>query len=195
MLTSNKHAYARMRGAVLEVRVPKHLTPLEREKVVAVLLKKHARVPRQESLFQQMRAQGIVTFAWGETLAIPQAMQKCTETTFRRWLLSQARTRAHEQVLADLRAFTVLAEPKRPLRHVLIRDLTARWGSCSHGGDIIISLATLLLPYTLYAYVCAHEVAHLTHMDHSPRFWHHLQGLVPQSRERRAELRSYHLSS
>ena len=43
-------------------------------------------------------------------------------------------------------------------------------GRCYGDGRIKISSALLFLPRELAEYIVAHELAHLTHMDHSPRF-------------------------
>ena len=56
-------------------------------------------------------------------------------------------------------------------RRVTIRDQKTRWGSCSAGGDLSYSWRLILTPDYVLDYVAAHEVAHLRHLDHSPRFW------------------------
>lgn len=43
-------------------------------------------------------------------------------------------------------------------------------GSCSSRRDIKISSACMFLPPDLRDYIICHELAHLTHFDHSPRF-------------------------
>ncbi|MCI9285062.1 MAG: M48 family metallopeptidase [Muribaculaceae bacterium] len=43
-------------------------------------------------------------------------------------------------------------------------------GHCSRRGDIAISSICLFLPWELRDYIICHELAHLTHMDHSSRF-------------------------
>lgn len=52
-----------------------------------------------------------------------------------------------------------------------LRDTKGRWGSCSSAGRLMFSWRLALAPPQVLDYVAAHEVAHLTHMDHSPRFW------------------------
>ena len=44
-------------------------------------------------------------------------------------------------------------------------------------------------PLALIDYVAAHELAHLVHLDHSPRFWAQVAALCPDALARRAELR------
>ena len=45
-----------------------------------------------------------------------------------------------------------------------------RWGSCSTGGTIRLNWRLVMAPDFVRRSVVAHEVAHLVHMDHSPRF-------------------------
>lgn len=56
-------------------------------------------------------------------------------------------------------------------RRITIRDQRSRWGSCSATGDLSYSWRLILAPDYVLDYVAAHEVAHLRHLDHSPRFW------------------------
>jgi predicted metal-dependent hydrolase len=59
---------------------------------------------------------------------------------------------------------------RRPGR-ISIRDTQSRWGSCSSDGDISFSWRLILAPEPVLDYVVAHEVSHLVHLDHGPRFW------------------------
>lgn len=194
ILTDNKHLYARVEGGVLEVRVPRWLPVHQREELVERLLRKTMRRYKGPGLFAQIRASGEVHWAWGEVWPLDARHLALPEKEFRRWLLEEARIRWKDQVHAELRGFAVQMGVKRPLRRVGIRDLRSRWGSCSAEGDIAISLATLLLPYPLFAYVCAHEVAHLTHLSHAPAFWRHLETVMPDAVARRRELHTHHIS-
>ncbi|MDP2253506.1 MAG: M48 family metallopeptidase, partial [Thiobacillus sp.] len=45
-------------------------------------------------------------------------------------------------------------------------------------------------PLALIDYVAAHELSHLIHLDHSPRFWAQVAELCPDASARRAELRT-----
>jgi hypothetical protein len=56
-------------------------------------------------------------------------------------------------------------------RSLTIRDQKSRWGSCSSAGDLSYSWRLILAPAHVLDYVAAHEVAHLKHMNHGPRFW------------------------
>ncbi len=63
---------------------------------------------------------------------------------------------------------------------ISIRDSSTRWGSCSSRGTLSFSWRLVLTPLSVAQYVCAHEVSHLRHMDHSPLFWKLVEELCPQ---------------
>jgi predicted metal-dependent hydrolase len=54
---------------------------------------------------------------------------------------------------------------------ITFRDTSSRWGSCTHDGRLSFSWRLIMAPMETIDYVVAHEVAHLTHFDHSPKFW------------------------
>jgi predicted metal-dependent hydrolase len=81
----------------------------------------------------------------------------------------------------------------RPTR-ITVRSQKTRWGSCSVRGTISLNWRLMLLPSVLADYVLAHELCHLRHLDHSPRFWALLSTLMPDYRERRFALRKVNAS-
>ncbi|MFN7662331.1 MAG: M48 family metallopeptidase [Alphaproteobacteria bacterium] len=72
---------------------------------------------------------------------------------------------------------------------VSIRDGHSRWGSCSSSGTLSYSWRLGLAPLEVAKYVCAHEVAHLKEMNHSPRFWALVAQLDPDYKKHRAWLK------
>ena len=75
----------------------------------------------------------------------------------------------------------------RPSR-VTIRGQRSRWGSCSGRGTLSLNWRLMMVPSALADYVVVHELCHLRHMDHSPRFWEMVGEVVPDYRERRRSL-------
>ena len=73
---------------------------------------------------------------------------------------------------------------------VRLSHARTRWGSCSSASGIRLHWRLIHLPPALIDYVVAHEVAHLIEMNHSPRFWSVVEGLYPDWRGARAQLRS-----
>lgn len=65
---------------------------------------------------------------------------------------------------------TLAARADLPLAGVSVGDPRSRWGSCSAGKRIRYSWRLMMMPDFVRESVVAHEVAHLRHLDHSPRF-------------------------
>jgi predicted metal-dependent hydrolase len=79
----------------------------------------------------------------------------------------------------------------RPYRAIVLRDTRSRWGSCTSDGRLMFSWRLAMAPPAVLDYVAAHEVAHLLHMDHSPRFWAAVAGLMPDYARHREWLRRH----
>lgn len=52
-----------------------------------------------------------------------------------------------------------------------LRDTRSRWGSCTTTGRIMLNWRLIMAPVIVRDYVVIHELAHLTHFDHSAAFW------------------------
>ena len=81
----------------------------------------------------------------------------------------------------------------RPASVRWVTNQTARWGSCSYySGDIRLSHRLRMVPEWVLDSVLVHEVAHLTHADHSAAF-HKLAGGYPRHKEAGIFLAGYGL--
>jgi Protein of unknown function DUF45 len=81
----------------------------------------------------------------------------------------------------------------RPVSVRWVTNQTARWGSCSYySGHIRLSHRLRAVPEWVLDSVLVHEVAHLTHADHSPAF-HKLAGAYPRHKEAGVFLAGYGL--
>lgn len=93
---------------------------------------------------------------------------------------------AKRQFAEWARAFAAQLNVK--VTRVTVRDTTSRWGSCTRDGHISLSWRLILAPRDVAAYVVAHEVAHLRHMNHSAAFWRTVNSLVDDMKKPRAWL-------
>ena len=64
-----------------------------------------------------------------------------------------------------------------------------RWGSAGSDGHIRLNWRLIHLPLAQIDYVVVHELAHLREMNHGPKFWDTVGGVMPDYRERRQQLR------
>ena len=66
-------------------------------------------------------------------------------------------------------------------RRVTVKDTRSRWGSCAANRNLGFSWRLVMAPRFVQDYVAAHEVAHLRHMNHGPRFWALVADLTPHT--------------
>ena len=99
-------------------------------------------------------------------------------TRLRRWILQEAK--------ADLtrRATDVANTNNLTIKQLRFGDPRSRWGSCSSDGRISLSWRLIMAPDDVRHYVVVHELAHLTHMNHSPAFWQEVTRLGGDIRHR-----------
>jgi len=77
---------------------------------------------------------------------------------------------------------------------VRINNSKTRWGSCSGGKKINLSLSLMQLPWHLIDYVLLHELCHTVEMNHSDRFWALMDRVTAnQAKKLRKELKQYHI--
>ena len=84
--------------------------------------------------------------------------------------------------LSELSHFKAEQLGKR-IHRITLRDTQSRWGSCSSTRNLMFSWRLIFAPYEVLDYVVSHEVAHLRHMNHSPRFWECVESICPDYTE------------
>lgn len=78
-------------------------------------------------------------------------------------------------------------------RRLALSNAATRWGSANSNGSIRLHWRLIQLAPALLDYVVVHELAHLKHMDHSPRFWALLGGVLPDCAATRRQLQAQSL--
>ncbi|EDZ66108.1 conserved hypothetical protein [Nitrosococcus oceani AFC27] len=103
--------------------------------------------------------------------------------TLQRWLTEQAHL--------HLPPWLETVSKEISLKHfkTIIRGQRTRWASCSQRQTISLNHKLLFLPPHLVRYVFLHELVHLVHFNHSPRFWTLLTHFESNCRSLDQELR------
>lgn len=73
---------------------------------------------------------------------------------------------------------------------VALTSAKTRWGSCNHKGEIRLHWRLMQACPATIDYVVAHELSHILEMNHSPRFWAHVERVFPNWKPVRARLKS-----
>ena len=61
-----------------------------------------------------------------------------------------------------------------------LKDQKTRWGSCSGLGNLNLNWRIIMAPEEVINYLIIHELAHLTHPNHSERFWQRVAAFMPE---------------
>ena len=103
-----------------------------------------------------------------------------------KWYRAEAQKRFCDRVplLADLVGKSVA--------NITIRSQKTRWGSCSSRTTISLNWRLIMAPDLVSDYVIYHELAHLTQMNHSARFWRLVEDYYPNYQEAERWLDEHH---
>jgi predicted metal-dependent hydrolase len=67
-------------------------------------------------------------------------------------------------------------------RKIRLNSARTRWGSCGPQGNLSFNWRLIQAPTEVLDYVVVHELAHLTELNHSPRFWARVAAFCPEYR-------------
>ena len=131
--------------------------------------------------------QGTLAFDAGQAaLALPLPLQADPQQIKDRvqgWLQGEAKRLFGERLAIYAEKLGV------SYRAYALSSAATRWGSCSSDGKIRLNWRLIHFPLSIIDYVVAHELAHIRHKNHSPRFWAFLAQTMPDVRDRRKILR------
>lgn len=99
------------------------------------------------------------------------------------WLKKRAKAKFKKRM--DLWAKKLGVDYKK----LLVTDPARQWGSCGPDNVVRLNWRLVMAPLGLLDYVIAHELAHIKHKNHSPRFWNFLGRAMPDYAARRKRLR------
>lgn len=74
---------------------------------------------------------------------------------------------------------------------IRVKGQKTLWGSCNPAGDLNFNRRLTMAPPEVLDYVVIHELAHRLEMNHSRRFWAHVEKHCPDHRVHRRWLRKH----
>jgi predicted metal-dependent hydrolase len=99
------------------------------------------------------------------------------------WIKKRARTKLKKRL--DFWAERLGVRYKK----LVVTNPEQRWGSCSVDNIVRLNWRLMMAPLQILDYVVAHELCHIRHKNHSPRFWGFLAEAMPDYQMRRRALR------
>lgn len=99
------------------------------------------------------------------------------------WYKKQAR-----QILKERSEFWA-AQMGSKYRSLKITSPTRQWGSCSARNDIRLNWRVMMAAPEVIDYLIVHELAHITHKNHSSRFWNCVGQFIPDYKARQQVLK------
>lgn len=112
------------------------------------------------------------------TVTAPEHAPSTVKSALDAWYRQRAR-----ELFADRLA--AVAAPLRwvkQLPQTRLQFMTVQWGSCSPGGRITLNPLLVKAPRECIDYVLLHELCHLLHHNHSPKFYKTLDRHMPHWR-------------
>lgn len=138
------------------------------------------------STFQDDFHSVVVRETSAATLAVHGATEQAaaSQVAFKHWLTRKGK----EYLIPWLKRVS----DQTGLRYsaVSIKQQETRWGSCSARRLISLNARLLFLPAELVTYVLVHELCHITHLNHSPKFWRLVESHLPEYRQSDQQLRN-----
>lgn len=110
---------------------------------------------------------------------------ECLEKAVEEWYREQALSIIEKRV--DVFSSIIGKSPRR----IRVKTQKTRWGSCSNLGNVNFNWRLVMAPEPIVDYVVVHELCHLVHLNHSRDFWHLVESVLPDYRERINWLKQY----
>lgn len=147
----------------------------------------HLYLGRQYRLkFAEGERENVVRTRSHLVVAAPNRLARAeTERVVGAWYRRQAR-----EIFAAIldKCFPALARRGLLRPRIEVRAMVRRWGSLSKKGRMTLNVNLLKAPPSCIEYVITHELCHLLHDHHGPRFYRLLTRLMPDWEKRKRHL-------
>ncbi len=99
-----------------------------------------------------------------------------TNKLLEKWLKQEAQLYLQDRVqeLANIMNET------HNVTDIQFRKTRSKWGHCTSQGILQFNWLIIMAPPDVIDYLIIHELGHLKHMNHSKRFWQHVENYCPE---------------
>lgn len=118
-----------------------------------------------------------------DKIVVATASKKYIKTYLESWYKQEAR----KVISARVNHYAKIAGVS--FKSVAITSAETRWGSCSSNRTLNFNWKLVMAPLEVVDYVVAHELSHLTELNHSRAFWDGVRKMYPLYREYRTWLK------
>ena len=109
--------------------------------------------------------------------------ERSVKTSLEQWYRGHALSKLEEKTKRYASIIGVI--PKS----VDLKDYKARWGSCSSSGDVTYNWRIIIAPHQIVDYIVVHELCHLLEHNHGPKYWKHVEHVIPNYKDCRQWLK------
>ena len=128
--------------------------------------------------FHQTPRDSLVIFENDHHLSVN--LSAFTETHLQNLLLKKLKPFAFKLIKSELKNLSL--QYSFHYQKVTARNQRSRFGSCSSRGNLNFNWQIIFFPYDKFRHILLHEAAHLTHHNHSSKFWQLLASYDPEWR-------------
>ena len=111
------------------------------------------------------------------------AVEGCMRQSLQQWY----QARALEKLKEKTKRYSAILGVSP--QSVGVKEYKARWGSCSSSGNVTYNWRIIMAPHHIVDYIVVHELCHLLEHNHGPKYWKHVQNVVPNYKECREWLK------
>ena len=83
-------------------------------------------------------------------------------------------------------------DDKFRINKIFVKSQKTRWASCSNRGNLNFNWKLAMAPPEVIEYVVIHELCHRLEMNHSKKFWKHVEDMCPDYNKHKSWLKDNH---
>lgn len=88
-------------------------------------------------------------------------------------------TQAQDYMIPRCMQLAQQMQVEEQISAIAFKKTKSKWGHCTRTGKLQFNPLIMMAPAAVVDYLLIHELAHLTHMNHSHAFWQHVKNFCP----------------